>query len=229
MPEYDLTILALMRDSMGYFSRFIEQVNGVFSRSKHNHLIITEGDSVDGTKDRLADLASNGNLLVNADVTVVVLDTGTQAMGSSNHPTRWRNLELAWNTNLSQLEPTRYAICVESDLIWSLQVAGQMIDFLDDNVGDVMCPKLMCSTPQQGHYWYDTNAFRLNGKNFQNFKPYHPDWNNDERFMKLDTGGGMLVTYGKHLERATWKNQCVLHFPEELRVICDTQSEILHP
>lgn len=225
---YDKTVLAIMRDSMPYMDRFISQVASVFEHG-NNHLIITEGDSVDGTKDYLADLASDGNYILNADVTIIELDTGTPKMGSISHPRRWRSLEWAWNTNLKYLQSTNYAICVESDLIWTKDVFFKMIEYLSVHKGDVVCPMLMRDTARQGHYFYDTNAFRLNGKNFQNEKPYHPDWNDAERFMRLDSGGGMIVTHGETLAKAEWKNQCVLHWPDGVRVVCDTQSEILHP
>lgn len=234
---YELTILCIMRDSLSYLDRFIAQVNGAFDAHQPAHLIICEGNSVDGTKERLAQIVADGDGEVHGDVTICELDLDWQTpKGNINHPSRWRILETAWNECLKYLEPTRYAVCVESDLIWDGLMVDKMIHRLDLGIADVMCPMLMRETPVMGKYFYDTNAFRLDGQNFQNYPPYHPALNDPERllgnekhFLRLDTGGGMLVTRGDTLAKATWKNQCVLHWPEGARVICDIREEILHP
>jgi hypothetical protein len=227
---YDLTIFCLMRDSMGYMDRFISQVNSAFAHFERCHLVITEGDSVDGTKERIAQLATDGDTTVNGDVTVVELNMqNARWPGNANHPNRWYALETAWNTNIQQLEPTRYAVCVESDLIWDWPVLEKMIQHLEAGVGDVVLPLLMRDTPQTGVYFYDTNAFRLNGVNFANQAPYHPEWRDDAEFMRLDTGGGMLVMRGETLSKAVWKKQCVLHYAEGTHVVCDVRERIMHP
>lgn len=226
---YDLTILCLMKDSMEYIPRFLAQVNSAFEHFERCHLIVCEGDSKDGTKEYLANLAQPDNKDVKGDVTVVELNINGPSWGSVSSPTRWWALEQCWNANLKQLEPTKYAVCIESDLIWEWPTMKALIGWLDTNQGDVFLPLLMRSTPITGKYFFDTNAFRLHGQNFQNYKPYHPEFDETKRFMQLDTGGGMLVTHGDLLSKAIWKSQCVLHWPEGTHVICDTQLEILHP
>lgn len=228
---YDLTILCIMRDSLGYLDRCIAQVNSAFEHYPHCHFIVCEGDSADGTKQRLAQIAADGDTEVRGDVTVCELDLNwTTPRGNVNHPSRWRQLEAAWNECLKHLEPTRYAVCVESDLIWTPDILNKMIAHLEAGRGDVMLPMLMRDTPVMGHYFYDINAFRLNGVNFSNYPPLHPDFRPDEQgLLQLDTGGGMLVMKGETLSNATWKNQCVLHYAEGKKVVCDTRSEILHP
>lgn len=228
---YDLTILSIMRDSAEYLPRYIAQVNDAFDRFGGKcHLVITEGDSIDGTKARLARLAEPDNDEVHGDVTVVELDLKNAKMaGNPDHPNRWHALECAWNTNLQHAEPTRYAACVESDLIWSADVLFKMIDELDAGCGDVVAPLLMRDTHVSGKYFYDVNAFKSSGRKFQNLPPYHPDWSNSQRFMPMDTVGGMIAMRGDTLKSAVWRNNCVLHFSEGTRVVCDTQTEILHP
>ena len=46
---YDLTILSIMRDSMGYMDRYFTQVNSAFDHFERCHLVITEGDSASGS------------------------------------------------------------------------------------------------------------------------------------------------------------------------------------
>lgn len=226
---YDLTIFSLMRDSLGYFNRYIEQVNAAFDHFKHCRLVICEGDSIDGTKERLAQIASDGDGEVHADVTVITMDQGNLPLGNADHPGRWHFLEHAWNTNLSQLEPTKYAVCVESDLIWDWPILKKMIDHLEAGRGDVMLPMLMRDTPITGKYFYDCNAYRLHHIHFGNYKPYHPDWKDGESFMQLDTGGGLLVMRGETLSKAVWKHNCVLHYRPGTKVTVDTTAEIYHP
>lgn len=226
---YDLTILALIKNSMEYLPRFLAQVNSVFEHYERCHLILCEGDSTDGSKDYLSILAQPSNGDVKGDVTIIELNVNGPSWGSISAPGRWWALEQCWNANLKELEPTKYAVCVESDLIWDWQTMKTLIGWLDSGQGDVFCPLLMRDTPTTGHYFFDTNAFRLHGINFQNYQPYHPEWEDGKRFMQLDTGGGMLVTHGDRLAKATWKSQCVLHWPEGTRVVCDKNLEILHP
>lgn len=228
MFTYNLTILSIMRDSLGYFDRYLAQVNDAFSHFERCHLILCEGDSVDGTKARLAQIADAADTTVNGDVTVTTLDQGNPLMGHADHPRRWFALENAWNENLKHLEPTQYAVCVESDLIWAWPVLDKMIKRLDAGDGDVLCPLLMRDTPASGLYFFDTNAFRLHGQNFANYPPYHAELVAD-RLLTLDTGGGMLVTRGETLAKATWKDKCVLHWPDGARVVCDTAERIYHP
>ena len=227
---YELTILCIMRNSTGYLDRFVSQVNAVFDAHQPAHLIITEGDSDDGTKERLAQIAAHDDNTVHADVTVVELDTGKPMMiGSANHPARWWMLETAWNECLRHLEPTKYAVCVESDLIWSPNVLEKMLTHLDAGKGDVVLPMLMGETPSRGHYYYDIHANKAGGISFQNYPPYHPSLKPDEQFLTLDHGGGMLVTYGETLSKAHWANECILQWPMGMHIVMDTQAEILHP
>lgn len=227
---YELTILCIMRNSLGYMDRFLSQVNYVFQRFEPAHLIICEGDSDDGTKQRLAQIAAHDDDTVHGDVTVVELDTGKPLMGGNvNHPSRWWTLEVAWNECIKHLEPTKYAVCVESDLIWSPDVLSKMIAHLDAGKGDVLAPMLMRENAITGKYFYDTNGDRLHGINFSNYPPYHPEWDDNQQFMQLDVAGGMLVMKGETLNKATWKDQCTLHYAEGTKVVLDTRSEILHP
>lgn len=226
---YDLTILALIKDSMTYLPRFLAQVNSAFEHFERCHLILCEGDSIDGSKEYLNVLARTDNDDIKGDVTIIELNIKGPSWGSVSSPSRWWALEQSWNANLKELEPTKYAVCVESDLIWTWDTLKTEIGWLDTGTGDVFLPLLMRETPASGKYFYDTNAYRLHGQNFANYKPYHPEYDETKRFMQLDTGGGMLVTHGDLLQKAVWKSQCVLHWPEGTRVICDTQMEIFHP
>jgi hypothetical protein len=206
----DLTILSIMRNSLGYLARYQAQVNAAFAHFERPHLILCEGDSDDGTKAALEQLEVAG------DFTLLELNTGGPLWPSISHPSRWRQLELAWNTCLSGLEPTEIAVCVESDLIWDWPTA-------------VACPLLLRQTPATGLYFYDTNAFCTDGQHFRNAWPYHPALGGGERFIALETGGGMLVTTDAWLRRARWEDACVLHFPLDASIRLDSSLAIYHP
>src|SRR5579859_6757463 len=207
----DLTILSIMRNSTPYLSRYLSQLSSAFAHFHYPHLVVCEGDSDDGTRERLESLDLRANF------TLLRLDTGGPLWPSVSHPSRWRQLETVWNACLDALEPTRIAVCVESDLIWDWPTLEALITHVENGLCDVACALVMRDTPQTGLYFYDTNAFTRDGAHFSNYLPYHPALAGGERFVELDTGGGMLVTTYATLRRARWKDQCVLR-SEERRV-----------
>jgi hypothetical protein len=118
---------------------------------------------------------------------------------------------------------------VESDLIWDWPTLETLIAHVEARFCQVACALLMRDTPQTGLYFYDTNAFRKDGQNFSNYRPFHPALQGGDRFVELDTGGGMLVCTYPALRRARWKDQCVLHFEPGTPVVLDTQLQVFHP
>lgn len=222
---YDLTIFSIFRDSAHYLERYAQQVKTAVAHAAQAHLVWLEGDSLDDTPVRLQELSET----LEADVTLVKFDTGGPYWPSINHPDRWRQLEACWNRALKYLEPTRMAVCVESDLIWDWPTLEGLVSLVDSGCCEVACPMLMRSTPQTGPYFYDTNAFTKDGQHFTNGLPYHPALRSGERFVTLDTAGGLLVSTGAQLSRARWRDQCVLHFAPNARIVLDSQLRIFHP
>lgn len=225
MSEYDITFLSILRDSTPYLARYGDQLASALVHFERGHVIWVEGDSTDDTQARLRALGE----ALPADVTLVECTTHGPHWPSSDHPARWRQLETVWNTALSQLQSTRWAVCVESDLIWDWPTLQALLEHLEADRADVVCPLLLRDTPQTRLYFYDTNAFCKDGQHFNNYPPYHPALSCGDTLVTLDTGGGMLVTRGTWLTLARWRNRCVLHFPVQARIALDTTRCIYHP
>lgn len=222
---YDITLLSIFRDSAAYLDRYIDQVEEALDPFEKPHLIWLEGDSMDDTFEKLTALSEQ----TVADVTLIQFDTNGPYWPSIDHPMRWQQLEACWNKALSYLEPSAICVCVESDLIWRWPTLRTLIGDVQAGLCEVACPMLMRHAPQMGDYFYDTNAFCKDGQHFTNLWPYHPALLNEERFVPLETGGGMLVTNSDSLSQARWQDKCVLRFGSEARVLLDTRLKIYHP
>lgn len=215
-----ITLASIMRDSMSYIKRYFAQVESVAKHFKHVSIVIVEGDSVDGTKEYLA--AKADDLPANTRLDVITYDLGGQKFGSIAHPTRWSNLEACWNRALERVQPSDYIVCVESDLIWNWGALRECL--LNLNEFDVVCPMLY----GQNHF-FDTNGFRLpDGRKFNGQHPVIPDWTGT-RFVRLSTGGGLIVTTFEHIRHAKWRDECRLHFPADTYLVADTDLRIYHP
>lgn len=222
---YEVTILSIFRDSTPYLERYLAQVQSVVSLARSAHVIWLEGDS----KDRTLEALERASESLSADVTLVQFDTHGPKWPSIDHAQRWTQLESCWNQCLSYLEPTDIGICVESDLIWDMATLFEEMNIVSDPAlrVDVVAP-MMFSTAD-GHF-YDTNAFRRDGKNFSPWFPIIPGCNEPyPALVPCETVGGMVVAKGDKLAQAVWKNKCVLHFPEGTDVLADTTRCIYHP
>ncbi len=155
-------------------------------------------------------------------MTLVECKTGGPYWPSIDHPQRWRQLEVVWNTALAYLEPTTYAVCVESDLIWDVDTLLACIEQLGE--GDAVAPLLL-----KGDIFYDTHGFSRHGQPFSNGAPYIPDWDGQPRLVACDSLGGLVVTTYPVLCRATWRDGCRLRFPRDVALYADTASVIYHP
>src|SRR5258708_3181309 len=183
MAEYDLTVLSILRDSTPYLDRYAAQLRAAARRFEHVHAIWVEGDSRDDTQARLRALVDE----LPIDVTLVECKTGGPYWPSIDHPQRWRQLEVVWNTALAYLEPTTYAVCVESDLIWDVDTLLACIEQLGE--GDAVAPLLL-----KGDIFYDTHGFSRHSQPFSNRAPYIPDWDGQPRLVACDSLGRLVVT-----------------------------------
>lgn len=218
-----LTILSIMRNSKGYLDRYFQQIASLTKQFSMVQIIIVEGDSDDGTKQQLQNVALNSEFW---QLSVITLDMHTPHYGSISHPDRWHNLETCWNKCMDVLKLlpiTDYVACIESDLIWTPGVLLECVDNLTLGY-DVLCPMLF----GQGVF-HDTNGFRLKtGERFRNHPPIIPNWNH-QRFVELATGGGMLVMRYATALKGVWRDECRLHFPDEIKLATDTELRIYHP
>lgn len=216
---YHLSIFSIIRNGAHYVDRYFEQINAIAGAFKAVHLTLVTGDNRDDTQERLE------AWLQRTPITVKIYRHDTGAPTSyDTMQARWQQLEHNWNLCLDYLATTEYAVCIEADLIWNVDVLLDCIKALDTY--DVVSPMLYAQNEQR---FYDINGFRLpDGRHFNAHEPIIPDWNG-ERYVPLQTGGGMIVTRGDTLKYASWKNECRLHFMFGTTWVADTQNRIDHP
>lgn len=224
---HDLTILSIFRNSTAYLDRYAAQVHELCAAFDGTvRFLWLEGDSTDDTMEGLSELgwqvAESGH-----SASITRHDHGGPVYASIDHPERWAQLASAWNRNLDELTPTRYAVCVESDLIWQASDMLAMLDHLNNDRCDVAYPLLMLRDTEQ---FYDTHAYKApDGSGWSAWPPYAPGWDGT-RFVPVSQAGGMVVTRGETLADARWgADDCVLHFPEGTRCMVDMHTWIRHP
>lgn len=225
---YDLTILSIFRDAAGYLDTYLSQLRAVLPSFGHARLCWLEGDSADDTRERLRVAAREFVNDFGAAVSLTRLDTGGPYWPSIDHADRWQQLATCWNANLAQLKPTRLAVCVESDLVWSADALTRCAAYVTEGVADVMSPLLMCGWHPST--FYDTHATILpDGRPFSHRPPYVPD-HDGSRLVRVATAGGLIVTTGERLAQARWgEHDCILHFPEGTDWRADLETTIVHP
>jgi hypothetical protein len=230
--SYTLTILSIFRNSLPYLRRYLDQVESLAVALPQATIMLQwlEGDSTDGTLDALANYAAILNESSSrVHVRLVKYDVGGQLWPSIDHPVRWAQLAQVWNENLYRTWPqTEYAICVESDLIWSSKAAVDSLRHVKQRIADVVYPLLMYTKSQ----FYDTHATYRQGKQFSAWAPFVPDGTGyrGERFVDVDHAGGLIAMRGETLQLAAWDSaDCVLKFPPHIRCRLDMATLIQHP
>lgn len=221
----DLTVLSIFRNSMPYLDRYARQVFELCAAYGGDvHFCWLEGDSADDTAAVLAMLAED---LRAVTVTLTTFNHGGPSYPSVDNPDRWRQLAAVWNRNLDELPESRYAVCVESDLIWQPTDMLAMLDHLDNDRCDVAYPLLMLRDTNQ---FYDTHAYHApDGRGWSAWPPYAPGWDGG-RFVPVSRAGGMVAARGDVMRQARWgDDDCVLHFPEGTRCMVDMHTVIRHP
>ena len=232
---FELTILSIFRQSEGYLARYFEQVREAFSDfSKPCCAIWVEGDSTDATFDLLQKEKEKYEAFGHT-VTLIKFDLKGPYWPSVKNAQRWVQLATCWNRCLEQLKPSKFTICVESDLIWDPKVVKRTVSKIDID-HHVVCPMLMFDESEQyfGKKWfYDSWGFSREGRKFSPLPPY---WNKskslkDEKDMlQVTTGAGMIVTTYETQKRGAWGlDNCIMQFPPEVLIFMDKTQEIYHP
>lgn len=225
---HDLTILSIFRNSADYLERYEAQLNAAIDTLHGRTMLVwLEGDSTDGTPAMLTAMRERLSNRQLVDVTCETFNHGGPAYPSVDDPARWRQLAGVWNRCLSLLPEARYAVCVESDLIWEPRALQEMLAHVVLGVADVASPLLMLRDTEQ---FYDTHAYKApDGTGWSAWAPYAPGWDGG-RFVEVSQAGGMVVARGETMQQARWgDNDCVLHFPADVRQIVDMQTRIRHP
>lgn len=237
---YPITVASIIRNGAKYVDRYLAQVRSLF----HSHafqgsgrLVVVEGDSTDGTYELLC--ARRSQMETDSiRMDVIKYDTGKPMFGSVDSDERWLALEDCWNEAVWHIGDSKYVMLIESDLIWQPSNALEGIRAIQSNLCDVYYPLLMAE--KNVHWMHDINGFRKQGVKFLNNYPYYAkmgddgnvteQWRREQQYIHdLDTGGGMILFEGKHLNKVLWRDKCRAHFNPQLRLTVDMFNRIYHP
>jgi hypothetical protein len=218
---YNLTILSLMRNGATYADRYFQQINAVAGHFQKVCAILTTGNNQDDTVERARGWVAKSP----AEIHIYHHDTGAPTSYDTMQA-RWEALEHNWNLCLDFLpQVSDYVACIESDLIWQPDALLECIRNLHLTDCDVISPMLYADGENR---FYDINGFRLpDGRHFNDFEPIIPNWDKD-RWVKVQSAGGMVVARGDTFKRACWKNECRLHFDYDTQWVVDTSLRIDH-
>jgi len=232
---FELTILSIFRQSEEYLTRYFNQVCEVFNDfPKPCHAIWLEGDSTDSTFDLLLKEKDKIEALGHT-VTLIKFDLKGPYWPSIKNYQRWLQLATCWNKCLEQLKPSKFTICVESDLIWDPKVVKRIVSKIDRD-HHVVCPMLMFAESVRyfrTKLFYDSWGFSREGRKFSSSPPY---WKkakglkDEADLLQLTTGGGMIITTYETQKKGAWGlDSCIMKFPPEVLIFMDKTQEIYHP
>lgn len=190
-------------------------------------LVLGYGDSSDGTGESLYDECCH-----RFDGRLIDVSHGGRFYGSMVHPVRFKQLAQIGNTLWGHIpETTDIVGLVESDLIWDSYDIYNLISHLNlSNLPVIITPMVHL---QDGRF-YDIWAFRKNGTNFRNSKPFHPDID-ERRYYELDSAGSVLFMKAGLARQLTWPEEdVVVGFCRQARelgakIILDSLTEVYHP
>ena len=200
----NITLCSAFRNSTPYLARYFNQINdldyALHSQGHKLQLVWGEGDSSDGTLTML----KGAQFRFRAQL--VDCTHGGAEHGSVVSAERFRQLAHVGNTILQAVpEETDALLWVESDLIWHPATLLGLPNRL--SVYPAVCPKILLKRAGWPAYtWYDTWAFRLDGKHFDHRRPYHPA-HDGVSILRIDSGGSCMAIRGELAQKVS--------FPEE--------------
>jgi hypothetical protein len=223
----------MFRDSEKYLQTYLNQLDSLMNhddfKGYHFTFVWLEGNSTDKT----LELLENAGKVFDkrgADVILQKYDTPiptTPGMNPDN-ALRWKRLSDSWNRCLNNIPECDNTIVVESDLIWTPENVLDCLSRVDKNIHHVIYPMLYHSYPNSDRF-YDTHGFVKDGKNFEMYSPLYAGENDDEILVKLDLGGGMIVTTYEHQKNARFgEHDCIMHFAEGVNLYMNKTQKIKH-
>jgi hypothetical protein len=227
---YNLSILSIFRNSSDYLQNYINNVKKAFAHNGGKcHAIWLEGDSADTTLQML-EAAKKEMENENITVTLVKYDLGLPHSGG-DHPERWFRLGNCWNRCLDELKPSDYTVCVESDLMWQPSIIAKLCREVNEQ-RNVVFPMLMRHYPFDNQF-HDTHGFTRNGSNFTNGLPFWrvaQGMSEDENWLEITTGGGMIVSKYDYQKLGKFGlHDCIMHYPENVKLFMSKNLKIYHP
>lgn len=159
-----LVVASMFRDAAGYVDRYFTQIQRLRDQMDVR-LVLAEGDSSDGTWERLSARLRPDDVLVKAE-------HGGPAFDSVDDPLRWAQIGFVCNKVLAELhlDDDDKLIWVESDLIWPWDTMVRLSKDLDT----VSAVASMSYHGPTGLFYDIWGHVGMDGRPFSAHPPYHP-------------------------------------------------------
>ena len=191
MKRKMVVIGSMFRNSEAYLPNYFEQIaalgDALHKLDCSMRLIVAEGDSTDNTYKRLHHYSDFFK------TEIIKRAHGGRAMGSIDHPERWKQIAFVFNGILEHVtESDDYFILVESDLVWEANAILRMLNRLGDGVDAVAA---MCFHVSPNGSFYDVWGHRAGGVRFDSPPPYHPALANLPKgdLLRMDSAGSCIA------------------------------------
>ncbi len=199
-----VAILTPFRNARKYLSLYFSQLSSLRTLlSEHNYslrLIAAEGDSLDGTRERIIHHCRDLNL----PLTLIDTTHGHMRWGSVEDPVRMKTMSEVMNKALDQVkESDSVVVWIMSDLKWGPETIAEMIyaAWEEEDNYHIFAPSVLLSDGS----FYDTWAFRwLSGERFSlSFRENRVR----NAFYEISSAGTCLVSRAKVIDQCRATDQ----------------------
>lgn len=232
LDKKTVCILTPFRNARGYLSLYFSQMVSLQEALKVEgfsmRIVAAEGDSLDGTRERLLELSKTHNI----NLSVVDTTHGHMRWASVEDPVRLKVMSDVMNKALDQVkESDNIVVWIMSDLKWETHNLLWLIKCADQDreKGFIYTPMAMLSE----EIFYDTWAYRALGKRFSPTHPYYEYYSESEGCQFIDSAGTCLVMPSQIALHCRADKDEAVSFCQDAdskgyRVVLDTEFKFYH-
>lgn len=196
-----------------YFSQLSDLRDVLQARGLTMRLIAAEGDSLDGTREKIISHSAKCNI----QCEIVDTTHGQMKWGSVEDPCRMQAMSDVMNKALDAVRDSdSVAIWIMSDLEWKTDNIVKLIDQAQTDNKSVFAPLALNGDTD---LFYDTWAYRLSGTRFEQKYPYHEDF---DRGASASDGFGSVEQPSEGIDSA---GTCLVMLAHIARTIRATDNE----
>jgi glycosyltransferase involved in cell wall biosynthesis len=194
---HNVAVLTPFRNARATLPKYFSQIadlQGALPGHMTLRLVAAEGDSQDGTRERIQELAEHHHV----SLQLIPTDHGGGPWGSVEDPERLRAMSGVMNAALEAVtEDDGIVVWVMSDLEWDVETMLRLIAQVSNREEcrtdsgypiDIVAPMTYING-----IFYDTWAYRAGGERFTMAPPYHPELVGADLPVEIDSAGSCLV------------------------------------
>lgn len=234
----NIAIVSYFHNSKNYLYRYLSQVDALSElledRGDKLTLVLGYGDDTDGTRQLLHEEAHGPYGVELVDVT-----HGGKVYGSVVDKVRFKQLAGIVNKLWDNIpEETDIVGYIESDLTWKPEALLRLIEGVTSLSDALQAPTLLSplimTAEGEKSTFYDTWAFRHNGRSFRARWPYHTQMRSAPEYLEMDSVGSCFFTQAELARKLDWPEEDVIvglcRKARELgaNVLLDTRTEVYH-